>query len=698
MLTKLSLKNVKSFDSESNLNLAPITLIYGPNSSGKSTLWKFLVTLRDSLSFKGYGQSFLNFNRSDDFANARTISFDPKEASSFGLGFFGGRKIYHDDLSKWLNKNPEKIKFKFDFINTETIDGFSDRYTDTISDLRKLIDENKELGSDEKNKLEKNIDQLLKATKPVKEVENYLSKKFKDKDDKGVILVEFKIYKEDKCFATYAIHQIDNINPYDVNRTMGRYATPGRSYLDRDRLSKLKKKVDQQILQILQMRFGSSFRFEAKVPVEKSLWNEDFDGKYVSTQSVVFDFIGPNGPADLKNRTSNPVGSGISNAKYLFVPVEVSKEKFFWKEHYDFLQYVKKLILDNPHNLTKGKDKKEIFRHYINERFNEEHSYLENVFKIDSKKIPEIMNTWEKTQKIMESSLEEFIEIMSEDFKSWILKGTGFIPSSNFYGGRIYQTIFDDLPTRFIDSYMTEEEMSEEGQKFIEKYEEFCNHSFDDQLTSLANFSNRDIRTIRENRFNQNSNRSRAYPLGLLFSTLHDDPEFKKSVMDRLNKLQLPFEIKTSTDIKGNMSFGFANKKISNSQKDIPLEQSGNALQSILGTVTDLMRSRNETIIIEEPENKIHPQIQGNLIESIIDICEKNNNKVIIETHSEHFILRIQKLLREDKILPDLVAINYVYLDDEGKGSKIDNMILNKNGEFENKWRHGFFSERLKEI
>ena len=174
-------------------------------------------------------------------------------------------------------------------------------------------------------------------------------------------------------------------------------------HLDRDRLSKLKKKVDQQILKILQMRYVVVLDSKQKYLL-RSLWNEDFDGKYDYTQSVVFDFIGPNGPADLKNRTSNPVGSGISNAKYLFVPVEVSKEKFFWKEHYDFLQYVKKLILDNPHNLTKSKDKKEIFRHYINERFNEEHSYLENVFKIDSKKIPEIMNTWEKTQKIMESS------------------------------------------------------------------------------------------------------------------------------------------------------------------------------------------------------------------------------------------------------------------------------------------------------
>ena len=36
----------------------------------------------------------------------------------------------------------------------------------------------------------------------MKEVENYLSEKFKDKDDKGVILVEFKIYKEDKYFPT----------------------------------------------------------------------------------------------------------------------------------------------------------------------------------------------------------------------------------------------------------------------------------------------------------------------------------------------------------------------------------------------------------------------------------------------------------------------------------------------------------------
>ena len=186
--------------------------------------------------------------------------------------------------------------------------------------------------------------------------------------------------------------------------------------------------------------------------------------------------------------------------------------------------------------------------------------------------------------------------------------------------------------------------------------------------------------------------------MNILSSILHEDPEFKETVMKLLNKLQLPFEIQTTTDVRGNISLGFSNKNISESQKGIPLEQSGNALQSILGSIVDLMRRDNETIIIEEPENKIHPKIQGNLIETITEIIENNNNKVIIETHSEHFILRIQKLIREKKIKPDLVAINYVYLDEDGQGSRVDNMYLDDKGNFSNKWRHGFFSERLDEI
>ena len=50
MLNNLSIKNIKSFNEEATLNLAPITLIYGPNSSGKSTLWKFLIAFTKASS------------------------------------------------------------------------------------------------------------------------------------------------------------------------------------------------------------------------------------------------------------------------------------------------------------------------------------------------------------------------------------------------------------------------------------------------------------------------------------------------------------------------------------------------------------------------------------------------------------------------------------------------------------------------
>ena len=45
---------------------------------------------------------------------------------------------------------------------------------------------------------------------------------------------------------------------------------------------------------------------------------------------------------------------------------------------------------------------------------------------------------------------------------------------------------------------------------------------------------------------------------------------------------------------------------------------------------------------------------------------------------------------------PNFVSINYVYLDENGEGSKIDHMEIDHDGKFKKKWRHGFFNEILK--
>ena len=100
MLTKLSLKNIKSYKNESELHIAPITLIYGKNSSGKSTLWKFLEVIKQTLNTKPTS-FFLNLDNPLDFSNRSTLTFTNKENSSFGLEFSKPKTVY-----RMHEKNP----------------------------------------------------------------------------------------------------------------------------------------------------------------------------------------------------------------------------------------------------------------------------------------------------------------------------------------------------------------------------------------------------------------------------------------------------------------------------------------------------------------------------------------------------------------------------------------------------------------
>ena len=46
MLTSLLIKNFKAWQDTGDLKLAPLTVIFGPNSSGKSSLGHFLLALK----------------------------------------------------------------------------------------------------------------------------------------------------------------------------------------------------------------------------------------------------------------------------------------------------------------------------------------------------------------------------------------------------------------------------------------------------------------------------------------------------------------------------------------------------------------------------------------------------------------------------------------------------------------------------
>jgi len=99
-------------------------------------------------------------------------------------------------------------------------------------------------------------------------------------------------------------------------------------------------------------------------------------------------------------------------------------------------------------------------------------------------------------------------------------------------------------------------------------------------------------------------------------------------------------------------------------------------------------------LLIEQPEIHLHPSAQSELGDFFLDLYRRGVQS-LVETHSEHLIMRLQRHVAEGLIPPEHVAINYVYAAEERK--VVTRLSLDKNGIFVDKWPVGFFEERLNE-
>jgi len=130
----------------------------------------------------------------------------------------------------------------------------------------------------------------------------------------------------------------------------------------------------------------------------------------------------------------------------------------------------------------------------------------------------------------------------------------------------------------------------------------------------------------------------------------------------------------------------------------------GVGVSQILPLVVASQMVKKGIISIEQPELHVHPRVQV-AIGDLLTQSDTNAN-FLIETHSEHLILRLLRRVREtsDNELPDGLEkvrpedISIVYLEPSKKGVIAKSIDIDKDGEFTSKWPSGFFSERREEM
>ena len=130
----------------------------------------------------------------------------------------------------------------------------------------------------------------------------------------------------------------------------------------------------------------------------------------------------------------------------------------------------------------------------------------------------------------------------------------------------------------------------------------------------------------------------------------------------------------------------------------VALPDVGYGISQLLPFVVQSLVPGKRIISIEQPEVHIHPRLQADLGDLLVEAIKKETRQkqFIIETHSEHLILRLQRLVRKQQIKPEDVSVIYVSRGPEG--AKAERLRLDEEGDFIDEWPNGFFAERLREL
>ena len=130
--------------------------------------------------------------------------------------------------------------------------------------------------------------------------------------------------------------------------------------------------------------------------------------------------------------------------------------------------------------------------------------------------------------------------------------------------------------------------------------------------------------------------------------------------------------------------------------KKINIADMGFGASQILPLITQgIWMDEKRVLIAEQPEIHLNPKLQRKLADFFVDMV-KSKKRVILETHSEHLLLRLRTLVAKGDIDSSKIALYFI--ENDGTITSAKNIPISDDGHINgNEWPKDFFGESLKE-
>jgi AAA15 family ATPase/GTPase len=176
---------------------------------------------------------------------------------------------------------------------------------------------------------------------------------------------------------------------------------------------------------------------------------------------------------------------------------------------------------------------------------------------------------------------------------------------------------------------------------------------------------------------------------------------FQTVIMEELRKLGLIEDFNVNAISEQRQEYE-VKIKTRGSEDWVDLPDVGFGISQVLPVLVQCFYAPKDSIILmEQPEIHLHPSAQSALADIMIDVinsCENGkprNIQLIIETHSEHFLRRLQRRIAEDESLKDKVS---AYFADITKSPPtLDTLEMDLFGNITN-WPKDFFGDIMGDI